>query len=375
MSYKVIIDSCGELTEEMKKSGHFETASLQIDVDGHHIVDDESFDQADFLRRVKASGECPKSSCPSPERYMEEYHCDAEHVYAVTLSAELSGSYNSAVLGKNLYEEEYGEKDIYVFNSRSASVGETLIGLKIAECEEKGMSFQKVIETVESYIEEQHTYFVLETLDTLKKNGRLKGLKAVVATALNVKPVMGSTPEGSIQQLSQARGIKKGLAKMVDEVAANMKNTQEKILAISHCNCEERAKAVRDMLLERASFKDVIILDDMISSGDSVLEVASELKKRKAGKIFICATFGLFTNGLEKFDEFFAKGYLDCVVTTNLNYHTPELLKRDWYVEADMSKFIAAIINSLNHNVSLENALTPTAKIQKLIKRYNEGQM
>ena len=133
--------------------------------------------------------------------------------------------------------------------------------LKIAECEEKGMSFQEVIETVESYIEEQHTYFVLETLDILKKNGRLKGLKAVVATALNIKPVMGSTPEGSIQQLSQARGIKKGLAKMVDEVAANMKNTQEKILAISHCNCEERAKAVRDMLLERASFKDVIILD------------------------------------------------------------------------------------------------------------------
>ena len=260
MSYKVIIDSCGELTEEMKKSGHFETASLQIDVDGHHIVDDyPSFIIAFAPHSIFCR--CPKSSCPSPERYMEEYHCDAEHVYAVTLSAELSGSYNSAVLGKNLYEEEYGEKDIYVFNSRSASVGETLIGLKIAECEEKGMSFQEVIETVESYIEEQHTYFVLETLDTLKKNGRLKGLKAVVATALNIKPVMGSTPEGSIQQLSQARGIKKGLAKMVDEVAANMKNTQEKILAISHCNCEERAKAVRDMLLERASFKDVIILD------------------------------------------------------------------------------------------------------------------
>ena len=106
MSYKDIIDRCGEFTEEMKKSGKFETSSLQIDVDGQHIVDDESFDQADFLRRVKASGECPKSSCPSPERYMEEYHCDAEHVYAVTLSAELRGSYNSAVLGKNLYEEE-----------------------------------------------------------------------------------------------------------------------------------------------------------------------------------------------------------------------------------------------------------------------------
>lgn len=261
MSYKIIIDSCGELTREMKASGHFETASLQIDVDGYHIVDDETFDQADFLRRTKESSECLKSSCPSPERYMEGYHCEAEHVYAVTLSSELSGSYNSAVLGKNLYIEEYGEKDIHIFNSKSASVGETLIGLKIAECEEKGMSFQEVIETVDAYIEEQHTYFVLETLDILKKNGRLKGLKAVVATALNIKPVMGSTPEGTIQQLAQARGMKKALAKMVDEVAAKLTNPQEKILAIAHCNCEERAIAVKEMLLTKADFKDVIILD------------------------------------------------------------------------------------------------------------------
>lgn len=261
MSYKIIIDSCGELTEEMKKSATFETASLQIDVDGHHIIDDETFDQADFLKRIRESDECPKSSCPSPERYMEEYHCEAEHIYAVTLSAELSGSYNSAVLGKNLYEEEYGEKDIYVFNSRSASVGETLIGLKIAECEKKGLSFKDVIDTVEAYIEEQHTYFLLETLDILKKNGRLKGLKAVVATALNIKPVMGSTPDGNIQQLANTRGMKKGLVRMVEEIVADLKNPEEKILAISHCNCRERAEAVKNMLLEKAKFKDIIIVD------------------------------------------------------------------------------------------------------------------
>ncbi len=92
--------------------------------------------------------------------------------------------------------------------------------------------------------------------------------------------------------------------------------------------------------------KTVLIIDDMISSGESMLDTCRALKERKAKRVVVCATFGLFTNGLEKFDEFFAKGYLDCVVTTNLNYHTPELLKRDWYVEADMSKFIAAIINS-----------------------------
>lgn len=261
MSYKIIVDSCGELTAEMKESGRYETASLEIDVEGYHIVDDETFDQAEFLKIVAESPECPKSSCPSPERYMEAYCCEEEHVYAVTLSAELSGSYNSAVLGKNLYHEENGEKDIYVFNSRSASVGETLIALKIAECEEQGMSFEETIETVEEYIEKQNTYFVLETLDTLRKNGRLTGIKAVVATALNIKPIMGSTPEGTICQLGQARGIKKALVKMVDHVVGDLKDAEEKILAISHCNCVERAQNLKDMILERVKVKEVVILD------------------------------------------------------------------------------------------------------------------
>ena len=261
MNYKIIVDSCGELTEEMKASGRYETASLEIELQGKHIVDDETFDQAEFLKLVAESPECPKSSCPSPERYMEAYHCDAEHIYAVTLSAELSGSYNSAVLGRNLYEEEYGEKKIHIFNSRSASVGETLIALKAAECEEKGMSFEETVETVEAYIEEQHTYFVLETLDTLRKNGRLTGLKSVMATALNIKPVMGATPEGTICQLGQARGIKKALVKMVEQVAEDVKNSKDKILAIAHCNCRDRAEAVKNMILEKINVKDVIILD------------------------------------------------------------------------------------------------------------------
>lgn len=261
MSYKIIVDSCGELTDEMKASGFFETASLKIDVNGHHIIDDETFDQAEFLKLVAASPDSSKSSCPSPERYMEGYRCDADHVYAVTLSAELSGSYNSAVLGKNLYHEEYGSKDIHVFNSCSASVGETLIALKIAECEEKGMEFSQIIETVEAYIRGQHTYFVLETLDTLRKNGRLKGVKAVVATALNIKPVMGATPDGNICQLGQARGIKKALAKLSEEVIKDLKDSKDKVLAISHCNCRERAEYIRDTLMKAAEFKDSIILD------------------------------------------------------------------------------------------------------------------
>ena len=237
------------------------TASLEIEVDGYHIIDDATFDQKDFLRRVAAAPECPKSSCPSPERYMEMYHCDAEHVYAVTLSAELSGSYNSAELGKNLYKEEYGEKKIHVFNSKSASVGETLIALKIAECEEKQMSFEEIIKTVDAYIEEQHTYFVLETLETLKKNGRLTGIKAMMATALNIKPVMGSTPIGSICQLGQGRGMKKAIEKMVAQVKKDAIRPEEKILAITHCNCPERAEDMKKMVQEQMKVKDIIVLD------------------------------------------------------------------------------------------------------------------
>ena len=120
--------------------------------------------------------------------------------------------------------------------------------------------------------------------------------------------------------------------------------------------------------------KTVLIVDDMISSGESMLDTAKELKERKAEKVIVCCTFGLFTNGLDKFDEYYAKEYIDLVVTTNLSYRPKELLSREWYVEADISKYIAAIINSLNHDVSISTALSPTEKIQNLLKkRHSDG--
>lgn len=261
MSYKIVVDSCGELTKEMKESGRFESVALSMEVGKHQIVDDETFDQADFLKKVAECPECPKSSCPSPERYMASYQCEAERVYVVTLSAELSGSYNSAVLGKNLYTEEYGEKPIYIFNSRSASVGQTLIAKKIVDCEEQGMEFEQVVTEVEEFIERQNIYFVLESLETLRKNGRLSGVKALVASALNIKPVMGRTKAGTICQIGQARGMKKALAKLVDTLVAEAEHPEEKTLAIAHCNCRERAEYVREMIEEKIAVKDVIILD------------------------------------------------------------------------------------------------------------------
>ena len=261
MKFKVIVDSCGELTPEMKQDERFASAALTLEVGADIIVDDETFDQADFLRKVAAYPECPKSACPSPEVYQKGFETDAEHLYAVTLSSELSGSYNSAELGKNLVLEEHPEKKIHVFNSKSASVGETLIALKIQECEEAGMEFEQVVETVDAYIESQHTYFVLENLETLRKNGRLSRVKALVASALKIKPVMGSTPEGNICQLDQARGMNKAIVKMVNHIGEKGINIQSKTVAITHCNCPERARMLEEAIRERLNPANIVVMD------------------------------------------------------------------------------------------------------------------
>lgn len=261
MSYKIVVDSCGELPEKLKKDGHFENVPLEIFVDDYRIIDDDTFNQQDFLKKVAASPNCPKSSCPSPERYMKAYDCQADHVYAVTLSAKLSGSYNSAELGKNLYLEENGEKQIHVFDSKSASVGETLIAMKIQECEEAGMSFGEVIDKVDAYIAEIDTYFVLESLEALRKNGRLSNLKAFVASALNIKPVMGSTDEGDICQLDQARGVSRALDKMIRVMFDRVQDCENRILAIAHCNCPKRAIALVEKIQSMARFKDIFVVD------------------------------------------------------------------------------------------------------------------
>ena len=261
MSYTIVMDSCGERTQEMKQDPRIVSAPLTMQLDEYSFVDDDTFDQADFLRKIAASPNCPKSACPSPDYYKDAFDQGTERAYAVTLSAELSGSYNSAMLARKLLLEEKPEMKIHVFNSRSASIGETLITRKIQECEEAGMEFEQLVETVESYINGQNTYFVLENLETLRKNGRLSNLKAFVASALKIKPVMKATPEGTIVQLDQARGINKALVKLVNYLAEDVENPEEKVLALSHCNCPDRAKMVRDAILERIPVKDVILLD------------------------------------------------------------------------------------------------------------------
>ena len=260
MSFHIVCDSCTDLTEEDLKKGCYTLVPLTLLVDGEEIRDDETFDQADFLAKVAASKESVKSACPAPESYMEAYS-KADDIYVVTLSAELSGSYNSAVLGKNLYEEENGTKNIHVVNSRGAATTQVLIARKLNEYASQGMPFEEVVDKIEEYTTSLRTYFVLETLEVLRKNGRLSSLSATIAGALNIKPVMIGTRDGVIQKAAQARGMKKALAKMVEHMGSEGRDLTRRQFVISHCNCYERAVYVKELIKKHLHAEDVDIVD------------------------------------------------------------------------------------------------------------------
>lgn len=284
MSFHIVCDSCTDLTEEDLKKGCYTLVPLTLLVDGEEIIDDETFDQADFLAKVAASKESVKSACPAPESYMEAYS-KADDIYVVTLSAELSGSYNSAVLGKNLYEEENGTKNIHVVNSRGAATTQVLIARKLNEYASQGMPFEEVVDKIEEYTTSLRTYFVLETLEVLRKNGRLSRLSATIAGALNIKPVMIGTRDGVIQKAAQARGMKKALAKMVEHMGSEGRDLTRRQFVISHCNCYERAVYVKELIKKHLHAEDV---DDVKLMKE---HVGDAVKVKAAGGIRDAKTF------------------------------------------------------------------------------------
>lgn len=266
MTYKIIGDSCLDLTDELKKDPRFQMIPLTLQVGRALVVDDETFDQKKFIDLVKACPECPKTACPSPETFKEAYEeADAEGVFVITLSGHLSGSYNSAELARKLFEEERAEKGhgdqekrVAVIDSLSASSGELNIAMYIQALCEAGLEFDQVLEKALAYRDSMKTYFVLESLDTLRKNGRLSGLQAFFATALNIKPVMGAD-SGTIIKLDQARGINKAIQRMCDIAVKEAGNTVDKIAVVCHVNHPQRAEYMKSELEKRGTFKDIVI--------------------------------------------------------------------------------------------------------------------
>ena len=260
MNHRILVDSCTDLPEHVRKEPHFRIIPLSLMVDEEIFVDNDQFNQGEFLKAMKESHNSPKSACPSPEDYMKEFAEDGD-TYIVTLSSALSGSYNSAELAKRLYLEENPKKNIEIFDSRSASVGQALIAMKINELIQAGNVFDDIVKKVNKFRSEMKTKFVIESLDNLRKNGRLSNLQAIIANVLNIKPVMAGTTEGTIMKLDQARGITKALISMAKIIEKDVIRPQERILAIAHCNCIERAHFIKDEIMKRVPFKDCFIVN------------------------------------------------------------------------------------------------------------------
>lgn len=249
----ILADSCCDLSPELLKKTQARVAPLTITIDDTHYVDDGTVDIPPYLAAMKASKNPVRSACPSPDLYAEDIKAADDDCFIITLSSKLSGSHNAAVLGVQLAEEDMPEKKVHVFDSESASAGETYLALMIHDLIAAGKSFEQIVETVEEKIRSMHTLFVLDSLDNLVKNGRISKAVALLANVLSIRLLMSDDGHGSIKNISKARGIKGALTQMVETCRKHTEGlaAASQRLVISYCNCPERARQVRDMIREK----------------------------------------------------------------------------------------------------------------------------
>ncbi len=258
----ILADSCCDLSPELLKKTQAKIAPLTITIDDTHYVDDGTVDIPPYLAAMKASKNPVRSACPSPDLYAEDIRATEGDCFIVTLSAKLSGSHNAASLGAQLAQEDMPEKKVHVFDSESASAGETYIALMIHDLIAAGKSFEQIVELVEEKIRSMHTLFVLDSLDNLVKNGRISRTVALLANVLSIRLLMSDDGHGAIKNISKARGIKGALGQMVETCRKHTEGlaAASQRLVISYCNCPERARQVRDMIREKCPAIGEIIL-------------------------------------------------------------------------------------------------------------------
>lgn len=258
MEYKIVADSSCDLNDEIKSKYSIGLVALNIDVEGRSFIDDENLDTKELIKAMKESKTGMKTSSPSPNDFIKEYEGE-ENIFVVTISSMLSSTYNSAVLAKDMILENT-DKLIHVFDSKSASVGETLVSLKIFEMIEEKLKFEDIIASVNKYISEMETFFILENLDNLIKAGRMNKVVGQIASALNIKPIMGAN-NGEIELIDKVRGTKRAFNRLIDIIGEKAENIEEKILGIAHCNAEEKALDLKKDIEDRYNFKDIIVVE------------------------------------------------------------------------------------------------------------------
>lgn len=276
MESKIISDSCVDFNEEVLKSnnnnqdGEIDRVPFRINIDDEEIID-KDLDTDSLIAKMKASKNKILTACPSPNDFFNAYQkCAANFI--VTISSKLSGAYNSAITAIDMIKEAQGnensDESVYVFDSESAAAGESLVALKVKQLIEEKLPFAQIVEKTNLYIANLKTFFVLESLDNLIKNGRISHMKGFIGSVLNIVPIMGDNGHGEIELKSQVRGKKKAMEKLVDMIGLDNVDFENTILGITHVNAKEKAHVLKEAIQERYPFKDIIIFQ---SSGLSTV--------------------------------------------------------------------------------------------------------
>lgn len=263
MSFQIVGDSCCDYPYLEDDYPWLRRVPLTIELDGENFVDNEELRCATLIAKMAGSLNAPKSACPAPGEFLEAFdESGADEIFVVTLSDKVSGSYGSAVVAANMFMENDPGKKAFVFSSHSAASGEIAVCEEIYRLKTAGVPFDETVEKVLEFISNLTTYFILETLDVFRKNGRLNHLQSIVTSALKLKLIMGADETGSICVRGKALTVDRAIYKMADQIAEKTKGQDmtARRLYISQCNCPERARKARDAIMKNVPFADCAIL-------------------------------------------------------------------------------------------------------------------
>lgn len=259
--YKIVGDSSTEVDAAFLAQYPIELVPFKLYLDGKEYIDDAQLDVDRFVDAMKLSVETPKTACPSPNDFLEHFECEADEIYVVTISSKLSGTYNSAILAKNIYDSENpGKKMIHVFDSLGAAAGQTLVARKIHEFKNQGYTSEQLIQTMTKFISETTVLFISESLDNLIKNGRISKWKGLIATTLNILPIMGSDGQGEIKLIEKVRNTNKAYLRLIELIQEGITKNGRNLVVITHVGNPVRANQIGEGVKNNSPVNEVITL-------------------------------------------------------------------------------------------------------------------
>ena len=254
---KIITDGSCDLPLEIIERVNPSIVGINVCFGDESYIGGVEIDDKTFYEKMKISKELPKTSSPSPDRFIEAYKCEEDEILVFTLTSKLSGTYSNAVLAKTMYLEEHPEKRIEVIDTQSGSIGVALMMLKCNELIEQGKSMDEILVEIEKYKEEIIFFGALDTLENAVKGGRVNPLAGKVMNVLNLKVII-RIDEGLVKPIDKARGGVNSIKKAIDYVKTHVENETEKTVVIGHANCPDKADKIKSLIYENLNFKEIL---------------------------------------------------------------------------------------------------------------------